>query len=302
MSTCGGAGRVPTAEVDAPFIHLSVTPGVDVTASQDNIGTYAMNYCRWILLMLTTSCLAAPLTVHATILSDSTTLKATYVGIRHGESVPSSQRRVCSSLVAGVDPSNGLTPRGRAETRAATQVWIAAQTPLVETAFRNRRLVILSSPFSRTRESADLIAETIEQYFAPSPSTPRGAIKQQIRVETALRERDFGRYEGQLRSDLIYPRVWAEDARDPTYEGEGVESALAVQRRVMALIRRLEERSGAGEGWVYLLVSSGDPLKILATGFNRISAAAHQDPQHVPPFRTAEFRVFRWRGVPAAAP
>ena len=261
-----------------------------------------MNYYRWILLMLTTSCLAAPLTVPAASLRTSTTLKATYVGIRHGESVPSSQRRVRSSLVAGVDPSNGLTPLGQAETRAATQAWIAAQTPLVQTAFRNRRLVILSSPFSRTRESADLIAETIEQYFAANPSTPAGALKPQIRIEADLRERDFGRYEGQLRSDLIYPRVWAEDARDPTYQGEGVESALAVQRRVTALISQLEERSGAGEGWVYLLVSHGDPLKILATAFNRISAAAHQDPQQVPPFRTAEFRVFHWRAVPAAAP
>jgi broad specificity phosphatase PhoE len=252
--------------------------------------------------MLTTSCLAAPLTAYAASLRDSATLKATYVGIRHGESVPSSQRRVCSSLVAGVDSSNGLTPLGQTETRAATQAWIAVQTPLVETAFHNRRLVILSSPFSRTRESADLIAETIEQYFAANPSTPPGALKPQIRIDAALRERDFGRYEGQLRSDLIYPRVWAEDAHDPSYQGEGVDSALAVQRRVTALISQLEERSGAGEGWVYLLVSHGDPLKILATAFNRVSAAAHQDPQQVPPFRTAEFRVFHWRAVPAAAP
>jgi broad specificity phosphatase PhoE len=256
----------------------------------------------WILLVLITAGLDASLTARAAALGDEPALKGTYVGIRHGESVPSSERRVCGSLAAGVDPSNGLTAEGRVETRAATLAWIEEQTALIETALREHRLVILSSPFSRTHESADIIAETIEQYFQPSLNTPPGMLKQQIRIEPDLRERDFGRYEGQFDSHLIYRRVWDQDALDPTYSGEGIESALAVQSRLMAIIARLEEESAAGEGWVYLLVSHGDPLKILATGFDQVSASAHQDPEQVPPFRTAEFRVFQWRSAQTAAP
>lgn len=254
------------------------------------------------LLVMTSPGLAASLAAPANALAGHAPLQGTYVGLRHGESVPSSERRICSSLAAGVDPRNGLTPKGDAETRAATEAWLTSHTALVETALRAQQLIILSSPFSRTRESAALIAETIEGYFQHHASLPPNLLKPPIRLEPDLRERNFGRYEGQLHSDLIYPRVWAHDAQDPAYTGEEVESALAVQRRVTAVVARLEAGTSAGEGWVYLLVSHGDPLKILATGFNQSSAATHQDAHQVPPFRTAEIRVFRLATAPVATP
>ena len=45
---------------------------------------------------------------------------ARYFGMRHGESVPSSQQRICSSMAAGIDPRNGQTERGRQEAQATS--------------------------------------------------------------------------------------------------------------------------------------------------------------------------------------
>lgn len=248
-----------------------------------------------VLLLLTTQGLATPPTGSLPTLREALFLKATYVGIRHGESVPSSEGRVCGSLACGLDPRNGLTPEGRLEIRRATEAWSTAHEPLIENALRRQRLVILSSPFSRTIESAELVADTIVEHFKSRLNTLPGTLRPQIRLEPDLRERNFGRYEGQYRSDLVYPLVWAEDARDPAYAGEGIESSMAVQERVLAVIGRLEAGRAAADGWLYLLVSHGDVLKILATGFSQLSASAHQNPRQVPPFRTGEFRFFAWR-------
>ena len=254
---------------------------------------------RVMLLVLVMVGSAAPWAASANEAARATALKGTYVAVRHGESVPSSERRICSSMAAGVDPRNGLTPKGRAETSAATEAWIDAQGAQLENALRNQRLVILTSPFSRTRETAAIIAETLERRFATDLAIAPGTLNQQIRVEPALRERDFGGHEGSLRSDRIYPSVWAEDARDPDFIGGGVERAAAVQRRMLAVVFRLEAESHADAARFYVLVAHGDPLKILAAGFSGLSASAHQDSNQVPPFATAEFRTLRWVVTPA---
>ena len=253
-----------------------------------------LSHCwMWLVVLMLGS--AAFTDASANEAARATALKGTYVAVRHGESVPSSERRICSSMAAGVDPRNGLTPKGRAETQAATEAWIDTQGARLEDALRHRRLVILTSPFSRTRETAGIIAETLERRFATELAMAPGALAPQIRVEPALRERDFGRHEGELRSDVIYRGVWAEDARDPDFDGNGVESARAVQRRMLAVVAGLEAENAAGDPKLYVLVSHGDPLKILAAGFGGLSASAHQDPQQVPPFATAEFRTLLWR-------
>ena len=241
-------------------------------------------------------------------------LIGTYFGMRHGESIPSSQQRVCSSMAAGIDPRNGLTERGREEVKRNSEAWLQANQAAITSALRSGQLLIFSSPFSRSRESAELLAATIETWWQTSPgnrfsgssvsgnrvtssrvasSTP--VRRPPIRIEPDLRERDFGSFEGQSPSGPIYRRVWDQDILDPHGQPWGVESAAAVQRRATALIQRLERQSQGHPERIVVLVSHGDTLKILQTGFQQQTPSAHQDPARVEPFRTAEIRGFQLR-------
>jgi broad specificity phosphatase PhoE len=225
-------------------------------------------------------------------LSTYTTLSAQYFALRHGESVPSAEARICSSLEAGVDPANGLTARGRAEVADRAREWFARHRAGIATAAIEGRLVIVTSPFSRTRESAQVFAEVLDEMLqledAPS-------LVSSIAVEPDLRERSFGDLEGQRPSGPLYRQVWAVDATDSSHERWGVESAEAVQARTTAVIDRLERRSRDGGGALYVLVAHGDTLKILQTGFVRASASSHVDPAVVRPFETAEIRLLELR-------
>lgn len=218
--------------------------------------------------------------------------------MRHGESVPSSQQRICSSMTAGIDPRNGLTHQGRRESAAAGRAWIAAHGAEIRAAWQRGDLLILSSPFSRSRETAEVLVATLQQWRRSLAEVPGEAPALPIRIEAALRERDFGRFEGQGPSGPIYRKIWDADARDPNASPGGVESASAVQRRVGALIARLEREARGRPGRLTVLVSHGDTLKILQTHAQGQSAAAHQNPTLVAPFQTGEIRELRWRAGP----
>lgn len=220
---------------------------------------------------------------------------ARYFGMRHGESVPSSQQRICSAMAAGIDPRNGLTERGRQEAQASSDAWIAAHGDTIRRAWQQGGLWIVSSPFSRSRETAEILVERLQHW--QRQQGPALA----IRLEADLRERDFGRLEGQSPSGPLYRRVWDQDATDPSGTPWGVESAAAVQRRGAALMARLEREAAANPDRVTVLVSHGDTLKILQTSAQGQSAAAHQDPGRVKPFQTGEIRALVWAQPPAPA-
>ncbi|MCX5940164.1 MAG: histidine phosphatase family protein [Cyanobium sp. LacPavin_0818_WC50_MAG_67_9] len=220
---------------------------------------------------------------------------ARYFGMRHGESVPSSQQRICSAMAAGIDPRNGLTERGRQEAQASSDAWIAAHGDTIRRAWQQGGLWIVSSPFSRSRETAEILVERLQHW--QRQQGPALA----IRLEADLRERDFGRLDGQSPSGPLYRRVWDQDATDPSGTPWGVESAAAVQRRGAALMARLEREAAANPDRVTVLVSHGDTLKILQTSAQGQSAAAHQDPSRVKPFQTGEIRALIWAQPPAPA-
>lgn len=220
--------------------------------------------------------------------------------MRHGESVPSSQQRICSAMAAGIDPRNGLTDKGRTESAAASRAWIRSNAAAIDAAWRRGQLAIISSPFSRSRETAEILVATLEQWRRSEGQASNGAPTLPIRIENDLRERGFGRFEGQSPSGPIYRSIWDEDARDPTATPAGVESAEAVQRRVAALITRLERLSRGQPNRITVLVSHGDTLKILQASAQDQSPSAHQDPRLVKPFQTAEIRELIWASPSAA--
>ena len=234
-------------------------------------------------------------------LAGSQGLNNIYIAVRHGESVPSAEHRVCGTMEAGTDPANGLTAKGREEVKQSTLNWIKENKKVLIPYLEKNNLVIITSPFSRTRETADIVADTIQgklkKYFPKSMQQP-GALKANIIVENNLRERFFGKFEGQGNSDDVYKQVWAEDAKNPNNTKEQVESPNAVQSRTTGVVANLEKTSSATSGGkVYLLVSHGDSLKILQTGFQKQSASAHCNPNFVPKFKTAEFRQFTLGGT-----
>ena len=138
-----------------------------------------------------------------------------------------------------------------------------------------RPVAILSSDFSRTFETAKLVA---------------AAVDADVEAEPALRERDFGDFE--LGPNTAYDQVWARDAVDATHTDNQVEAAAAVLERAAGAVRRVEE--SAREGHAVLLVSHGDCLQILQTAFAGVGVSAHRSLPHL---ETCELRRLELLGV-----
>jgi len=191
-----------------------------------------------------------------------------YHAMRHGQG----KANVAGIIVSGIETDRrgdwGLSDLGREQVSAAAE---ACGLP-VDT-------VICSSDFSRARQTAEIVRARLG---APP-----------VVVAAALRERCFGDLEGTGTGN--YARVWAADEAGGGDGGDagggdagaGIERAAAVLDRTTALVADLERRYAGRD---ILLVSHGDPLQILQTGFLRMDPAAHR---RLPPLGTAEIRALR---------
>jgi broad specificity phosphatase PhoE len=189
-------------------------------------------------------------------------LSAKFFGARHGHSLANASGKIVSSLENGVKPEYTLSSRGEDEVRQSA---IAAKT----SGMLDADVVIVSSPFSRCRRTAEIIKEVL------------GA-EGEIMLDERLRERGFGDYE--LMPNENYAVVWKSDRIDPRHTESSVESAAAVQARTLELVKELDSRFPCRK---IVLVSHGDALQILETGMRGISPAAHRDLEHL---QTAEIR------------
>lgn len=253
-----------------------------------------------VLACLPTAALAAKKAppANSNELLNLTSLNNDYVVFRHGESVPSSEGRVCATLKTGVDPANSLTAKGREEVITSTKEWIEKNKNKLTVVIQRDELVIVTSPYSRTKETAEIFADIMTETFkAKLPKKYRKTgLRQVIVVENDLREREFGKFEGKTGSKEIYAQVWEEDAKNPNHTKWGVESTSAVQERSSAVIKNLDASSS---GKLYVLVAHGDTLKILQTAFQKQSPSEHQNKDAVVPIKTAEFRYMKLAAAPA---
>ena len=133
--------------------------------------------------------------------------------------------------------------------------------------------VICSSDFSRARQTGEIVRAHL------------GA--REVVLAEALRERCFGEWEGSPAGN--YARVWAADERNPDHPDGDVEPVTAVLDRTTAFIVDLERRYSGRD---ILLVSHGDPLRILQAGFLRMNPSRHRS---LPDLATAEIRRLRLR-------
>ncbi len=179
-----------------------------------------------------------------------------YYGLRHGTSEANERGIVVSHPQAGTT-SCGLTAAGADECRR--RLAPASLSPLV---LSRRSTVVLSSDFTRARQTAAILCELhgLEPF----------------RTVTGLRERYFGTLEN---GDVAgYDQVWSRDATDPHHGWADTESTEAVAQRMRAVIEACErDHSGA----TIILVSHGDPLQILETVLLGLPSHHHRRRPHL---------------------
>lgn len=141
----------------------------------------------------------------------------------------------------------GLSARGREQVKAAAEALAAIPIDSV-----------LSSPQRRARETADAIA------------APHGLPVETVDdlAEVWLGERWIGKTFAELRDDPDLLRYFA----DPTFGNDVLEPASSVERRVARVVTRLED----GTGRRIVLVSHGDPLRILLTHLLGLDVSHHR--------------------------
>jgi broad specificity phosphatase PhoE len=108
---------------------------------------------------------------------------------------------------------------------------------------------VYSSPQRRTQQTAEVIARALELT---------------VETEEGLDEVWLGHWQGKLVSELRGDPDLEKTIEDPTYVCDAIEPAVEVQKRVVDFAERLRAEKEAGN---YVLVSHGDPLRLLITHY-----------------------------------
>ena len=185
-----------------------------------------------------------------------TAFRNSYLIMRHGQSEANVAGIVVSDPATGCERF-GLTPLGRAQV-------ITSIDEHKEQGFTQ----IICSDFLRTQQTAELAANTLN-LEAPQ-------------VDTGLRERFFGRFEGL--ADIHYEGVWQRDQITGQQTDDKVETTEAVLQRGLRVLQKLEQQF---HNQVILLVSHGDMLQILRTAFVDKTPQQHRSLSH---HETAEIK------------
>lgn len=172
-------------------------------------------------------------------------LNNTYIAIRHGQSEANIARIHSGNQDCGA-LSYGLTPEGKEQIRNA----VSSMKAFVDT----DDVVLISSAFLRTQESAAIVQEVlgIDSVMIDRRIGERGAGSLEGYQSTPEEKRAFGGY------------IRGRDAEDDFNLTLGLESPAMVMARVTACIKDLEDRYS---GKTIILVSHHDTLKILRTAF-----------------------------------
>jgi probable phosphoglycerate mutase len=195
-------------------------------------------------------------------------LKNRYYAFRHGESLANVEGIIVS------DPSIGTVKYGLSdEGRRQVEKSAARLSELVSDA------LIIASDFLRAVETAEIV----RGIFAAEP----------FRIDPRMRERKFGQWEGTCYTH--YSDAWNKDAVDPDQMIDGVESANSVRRRMVAVIRSLEAEFSDRD---IVLVSHGDPLRLLQTAFEGLHTALNRT---LPYFETAGWRLLNPQQIPGVS-
>jgi isoleucyl-tRNA synthetase len=168
-----------------------------------------------------------------------------YFLMRHGEAETNATGTIASLPEPRPFP---LTAAGREHVRASAERLRASV---------GRLDAVYCSPLTRTRETADIVAETF------------GFDKGLIEVREELREIDFGDLNGRTEREYHACFSGVEERLLMGSPGGG-ESLTDVRRRIVAFMKRLRAEQ---HGRTILVVSHADPLWLVQTGFAGLSDA-----------------------------
>ncbi|MBN2163499.1 MAG: histidine phosphatase family protein [Pontiellaceae bacterium] len=189
---------------------------------------------------------------------DTSSLRNTFFGFRHGESMANVEGIIISDPDNGI-AAYGLSGKGRAQVKASAR----RNATLCENA------VIISSDFLRATETAEIVREILGVSC--------------VKHDPRLRERYFGAWEGACYRH--YADAWEKDEINADLEQNGAESANAVRARMVDVVLGLDSLYC---GRNIILVSHGDPLRFMQTAFDGLTS---EENRTVPYFETAECRL-----------
>ena len=136
-------------------------------------------------------------------------------------------------------------------------------------------IVIVSSDFTRTRETAEIIHSTLQ------PKVP-------LRLNEGLRERDMGDMDLLHVSESMTPNLfdlWKNDEEDVMTAEHNAESVATIAARMSAVVKSVNQEFA---GKVVILVSHQDPLHILHALFVGLPLAQHNKQE--PPIGNCDIR------------
>lgn len=187
-------------------------------------------------------------------------LKNKYFALRHGESIANVEGIILS------DPKNGVCSYGLTE-----KGLLQASTVAESYKYDVNDTIIITSDFLRAFETAEIFAKKT------------GC--RNLQKEKNLRERSFGEFE--KTSNLNYEKIWEKDKSDTDSSLKNCESVNSVLERTTAVIKKLESIYDKKN---IIIVSHGDSLQILQTGFQKIDPRFHRQLRHL---ETAELRQLK---------
>ena len=188
-----------------------------------------------------------------------------YIVMRHGQA--GSNVRNEASTNPERQQENHLTEMGKEEVRTAAQALA-----------KERIELIYVSPFTRTRESAEIVRETL--------GLPPDAVVEDER----LREIAVGEFDGRRNEE--YHAFFSSVEERFTKRPEGGETFADVRRRMGAVLYELEERY---QGKNILILSHGDPLWLLQMAAAGAPAALLE---RFPYFKPAEAHELQFTPLP----
>lgn len=143
----------------------------------------------------------------------------------------------------------------------------------------SEQVVVISSDFTRTRETAEIIHKTLN-------------LKIPLRLELGLRERDVGDLDLKVMIENSSPsvfEVWKDDEKDVTCARYNAESVVSVAQRMSAVVKAVNQEF---KGKIVVLVSHQDPLHIIYSLFIGLPLPMHRKKQ-VPRIGNCDIRELR---------
>lgn len=195
-------------------------------------------------------------------------LKNRYIIARHGFSLANNAKLICSNPDIAIPEEGGPLGTGYGlHEKGKVQVKQSATLLAEHLGEKRDNIVMFCSPFVRTRQTAAIIAETVN---SPAPPTP----------EFELRERWYGEFD--MTNDDNYKLCWVDDAAEPDHgehSDKGIESPSSVCSRTTKFIK--EQIEDKMEGKTVILVAHGDVCQIMVTAFMSTDAWRHRDMEHI---------------------